>query len=158
METHLNKKSIKSAALAFLLSVIVFLLALILQFILLYRNDIFNKNINTTSITKLMILESLSLLYLVIPISLLLSAALFFRQYLNVPHNTVNFKKLFIASLILSIFCFIGVSFIKPVVDLHKLSKLYAFRVKAANEPLEEMSLSLFKNNYECLNYFELEA
>lgn len=152
------KKPILKGVLALLFTLICLSSVLLLQFTLRYKEDIFSHNIDTSSFITLLFLAFLTLAPLITPFAILASGLIYSQARVQYPFQGINslIKKTLPFILFIGSLFFIEKCFVLPQVDLRMASLLFDIRMKDPNKPMERTSLTLFKDNSNFKNYFEL--
>ena len=150
------KQNYKQAILVFLLTFVVMISLLMIEFFIHYHRDLFGKNLATSDIFKVTFLGMLSVLEFAFPISLLVMTLVHYRNISKQGFSEIKLKSTLLISSVFAVIFFIWIAFLLPVVDLHLAGFLYDIRSKEINKPIERSSLTLFKDSPSTSSYFQL--
>jgi hypothetical protein len=144
----------KSALWGFGISVIVLLILLVWQLLYKYNADIFGKDFGFFLILKLVVLTSVSLMILVLPVSVLLFAVIFYKEKFRNADITINstIRKSLFPVFAFSISVFVFMAWINPKVNLHMNGLLFDMRMAEKGKPFQRTNLQLFKDSYTLCN------
>ncbi|MFI5220362.1 MAG: hypothetical protein ACHQNT_12835 [Bacteroidia bacterium] len=158
MKEPKNKSPFKSGLFAFILTFIFLLALLTAQFIYRYKEDLFEKHLDTWTLVKICSFSMVTLSSLILPISVLVMSVVYYRQKFGVEETDIKrtIKK---AILPVMAFCFVGflwVAFVIPKATLHQVGLLYDITMKNPDEPLQRSNLKLFSTFHTTCNLFQL--
>ena len=155
-----SKKSspLKTGIGAFTLTFILLIGLLTAQFIYKYKDDLFEKHLDTIILVKMFSMTLVSLSSLVLPISILVFSAVFYRKLFKDGETDIRLqiRKAILPILACCVVCFLWTSFLIPNATLHQMRLLYDIRMKAPNDPLTRTDISIFKRSKIGSNFFEL--
>lgn len=124
----MDKRPIFIAIKTFIISLLIIVGLLTTQLFWIYQDEILNKGLGHTILTKFFLTASLSLLAASIPISVLLSTAAYFRLFFK-QGRTASFKKIVLFSLLLSSSLFLWDAFATPKFNTSTYEQLYSIRM-----------------------------
>lgn len=152
----INKRPIKHAIIAFVLSFTVVLLLLTVQFLWKYSEDIFYKNINYSVILEITLLAMRNIIVLALPVSILVTTTVYYRHLFKNGEERINIKGGLLYSIFISLFCFLWIAFITPANNLRFYGLLFDIRSKFPDKPLQRTDANLFTGARATSNYFQL--
>lgn len=147
----------RSGLLAFIVTFLFWLALLLTQFLFKYNVDLFQKNLETSTLLKMISLTMITLTNLVFPVSLLVFAIVYYRKLFSAGETDLKkqIKKAILPVAIFSLGCFLWNAFIVPKATLHQIGLLFDIRSKAVNEPLKRTNLDLFRRSRVGSNFLE---
>lgn len=128
------------------------------QFLYKYRNDLFHKNLDQGTIIKMGALVMITSSSIIIPITLLIFAAVFYRRTFRIQEKSVRntVKKAILPVLVAGIGIFFWSAFVIPGIKLHQFALLYDIRMKEPNEALKRTDIQLFSDAPIASNFIQL--
>lgn len=149
MKIILSKKFVKY----FLISFLVYMALLLIQFMGRYPEDIFNKGFPVSDITRLLVYTLVTLLGTGLLFGFLMAAIFSFRYFSN--NRVVEFKKELLSGSLVMVFValvFFGFNNrILPKSTLEMRTLLYEMRATAPGEKIQRVDRNLFKDHYSML-------
>ena len=157
MEKHESKSyQVKQAIMAFVLSFAFVILLLTAQFLWKYNEDIFYKHLDFSIMLEITLLAMLNMVSFALPISILVTATVYYRNLFikNVKH--INMKGGLFYSLFFSVFCFFWIAFIAPANNTSFYGLLYDIRCKFPDKPIDRSDSDIFIGSVHTSDYFQL--
>ncbi len=155
-EKKSNRSAFKQGVLGFVITFILMVILLTIMFLTKDSNDIFNRNLDFSIILEVTFYGLISMVALSLPVSVLVMTIVYYRQLLRQGQKTIRFKNSLLFSIPISIVCFIWLSFVSPINNLHMLGLVYDIRCTAPDEPLVRNDITLFKDSPMANNYFQV--
>jgi lipopolysaccharide export LptBFGC system permease protein LptF len=144
------------ATLHFLLTLLFVSALFTIQYLLILREDIFDKKLETGTISEFTLHVGVSFLGLSLPISILVMTIVYSHQLSLSGNSGFKFKQMILNSILISGFTFILIAVIVPVSTLHHVKLLYEIRIKSPDQPLKSIDISEFEGLTLTSNYFQL--
>ena len=159
-ETKSNNSVLKQGMLGFVITFSLILIILTSHYLYNYRDDLLYKNFDYSIILKFAFYGLISMVALSLPISVLVMTAVYYRQLIRQGQKAIKFKNGLLFSISISIVCFLWLSFVSPINNLHSLCLLYDIRSTEPYEPIKRTDIEVFKKyNYPLTsNYFQVSS
>ena len=151
-----NNSVLKQGLLGFVLTFSLILIILTVHYLYKYSDHLLYKNFDFSIILKFVSHGLISMVAPALPISVLTMTTVYYRQLLRRGQKTIKFKNGLFFSISISIVCFIWLSFVSPINNLHTLGLLYDIRLTAPGEPIERTDIEKFKDYPATNNYFQI--
>ena len=155
-EKKSNNSVLKQGLLGFVITFSLTLIILTLHYLYNYSDHLLYKNFDFSIILKFAFYGLISMVALSLPISVLAMTTVYYRQLLRQGQKTIKFKNGLLFSIPISIVCFIWLSFVSPINNLHSFGLLYDIRLTAPDEPIKHTDIEVFNGNPMTSNYFQI--
>ena len=154
-----KSSSFKKAFIAFLLTYSFLLIFFSLSFLLLFKADLVDKNLDNLVLAEMFGITMATYSVSVVPISVFIFSLVYYREIIKTESTVLKnkIKKAILPLTGIMIITFLVTSFLTPKIALHQFMLLYEIRLKAPDEPLvRDTDENIFVGSRMCCNLFEL--
>lgn len=139
------KKPYKQGLIAFVLAMVVTTVLFTTIFFYKYSADLFQKNLDLSTLMNITFLTVMSLIMESIPISVLVMSIAYYRQLYSNGQTKLEWKSVLLKLLPLLIMCFIWSAFVSPQANRHQMALLYDIMSKPAEGEMGRINRDLFR-------------
>jgi len=157
-EKKSNNSALKQGMLGFVITFGLMLIIQTLLFLHRYIDELLYKNFDFSIILEFIFYGLIMMVALSLPISVLVMTTVYYRQLLRQGQKTIKFKNTLLFSIPISIVCFVWISFVSPINNLHTYGLMYDMRDTAPDEPIQRTDIEEFKRKPMPMtsNYFQI--
>lgn len=150
------KKPYKQGLIAFVLAMVVTTVLFTTIFFYKYSADLFQKNLDLSTLMNITFLTVMSLIMESIPISVLVMSIAYYRQLYSNGQTKLEWKSVLLKLLPLLIMCFIWSAFVAPEANRHQMALLFDLSSKPAEGELGRINRDLFKGKPATTNFLTI--
>jgi lipopolysaccharide export LptBFGC system permease protein LptF len=150
------KKPYKQGLLAFVLAMVVTTVLFTIIFFYKYSADLFQKNLDLSTLLNITILTVMSLIMQSLPISILVMSIAYYRQLYSNGQTKLEGKSVLAKLVPILALCFIWAAFVAPEANRHQMALLFDISSKPAEGELGRINRDLFKGKPATTNFLTI--